>query len=120
MTARNAIVLINGHLQELPAGDTLVGAGGGGGSASVYSVTLDFGVTPVQSKTFTFADGNAVTSSKIVMTCAGPADGRSFDEMEMDTLHCVAACLTNGVISVVVTGDPGPLTGKYKFNYLLG
>lgn len=119
MTVRNPIVLINGRLQELPAGDTLVGAGGGG-SATIYSVTLDLGTTPVQSATLTFADGNASTSSKIVMTCEGPADGRSLDEIEMDMVHCVAKCLTNGVISVVVSGDPGRISGQYQFNYLLG
>ena len=117
MATRNPLVLINGQLQELPAGDSVAGAGG---AATVYSVVLDLGATPVRSATRTFADSNAVTSSKVVMTCAGPADGRSLDELEMDMVRCVAACLANGTISVVVTGDPGQISGQYKFNYLLG
>lgn len=118
MTARKAIVLVDGGLQELPAGDTLVGAGAG--AATIYAVTLDLGSAAVLSKALAFADGNATTSTRIVMTCAGPADGRDFDEIEMDMVHCIAACLVDGVISVIVTGNPGPISGQYKFNYLLG
>ena len=31
MAERNALVVINGAVQELPSGDTLAGASGGGG-----------------------------------------------------------------------------------------
>lgn len=122
MTQRKAIVLINGQLQELPAGDTLTGAtGGGGGSAAVTEVTLDFGSVPVGTKSFTFADAGVTTASRIVMTpSANPAPGRSFDELEMDSFMCAAVCLVDGTVSVAVTAHPGPVTGQYNFNYILG
>ena len=45
MTARRALVEIAGSIQEMPVGDTLVGAGGG--AALTYgTATLDFGAFP--------------------------------------------------------------------------
>ena len=92
----------------------------GGGSASISEVTLDFGQSPTMAKTFSFEDAGAVTSSRIVMAPASPADGRSLDEMEMDAITCSAVCMADGIVSVVATAHPGPVTGQYKFNYLLG
>lgn len=95
-------------------------ASGGGGSATISEVVLDFGSDPVRAKSFAFEDVNAVTSSRVVMTTVAPGDGRSLDEMEMDAITCAAVCLADGFISVVATAHPGPVTGQYKFNYLLG
>lgn len=119
MTARRPLVNVAGQLQELPAGDSIVGAPGG--SASLTEVTLDFGAAPVWSKAFSFADAAVTTASKITMSPSGnPAASRSFDEAEMDGFLCAAACLADGTVSVAVNAHPGPVTGQYKFNYLLG
>lgn len=95
-------------------------SGGGGGSATVHSVVLDFGATGVRGKTFTVAQPLASVGTKVLMTVAGPADGRMHDELEMDGLDCSAVCLTNGEITVAVRANPGPVSGQYTFNYILG
>ena len=48
MTARNALVLIDGTIRELPLGDTLNGATGGVATDTSVSgaVTVDFGPAP--------------------------------------------------------------------------
>ena len=47
MTARNALVLVNGAIMELPSGDTLNGASGTAADPSVSgAVTVDFGPAP--------------------------------------------------------------------------
>lgn len=86
----------------------------------IRETTLDFGAVPVWSKSFTFADAAITTGKKIAMTAVAPADGRSLDELEMDSLTCVATCLVNGQVTAIVTAAPGPVSGQYKFNYLVG
>lgn len=44
MATRKALVNVNGQISELPAGDTLEGAGGGGSSTFSENIALDFGV----------------------------------------------------------------------------
>lgn len=95
-------------------------AAGGGGSTTVHSVTLDFGAAGVRGKTFTFAQPLATAGAKVLMTVAGPADGRAQDELEMDGLEAAAVCLTNGEITATVRANPGPVSGQYTFNYILG
>lgn len=46
MTVRNPIVLINGQLQELPAGDTVNGATGGGTTPAVSEIDGGTPTTP--------------------------------------------------------------------------
>lgn len=79
------------------------------------SVTLDFGSTPVYSKSFSFSDGTVTTSSKILMAAAA-----SSDEYEMDGFSCSAYCAVDGTITAFVHALPGPVTGGRTFNYVLG
>lgn len=95
-------------------------AGGGGGAAAVHSVVLDFGSAGLLGKTFTFAAPLATTASKVVVSVAGPADGRPQDELEMDGLDCAAVCLTNGTLTVSARANPGPVSGQYTIHYILG
>lgn len=119
MALRRPIVNISGALQELSAGDTLYG--GAGGAVAFTEVTLDFGAAPTYSTTFSFSDGAAGTSSRVMMTpSASPAIGRVVDELEMDSFMCAAVCLVAGTVTVSVVALPGPVTGQYKFNYILG
>lgn len=112
--------LANRIAAEFKAVRTEMSSISGGSGASVKSVVLDFGSTGVASKTFTFANASAKTTSNIVMNAVAPADGRPIDEMEMDMLTCAAKCAVNGTITAVVMGNPGPIVGKYTFNYILG
>lgn len=95
-------------------------SGGGGGSATVYSVTLDFGPVGVLGKSFEFTQPLATPGVGVLMFVAGPADGRALDELELDGLDAAAICVTAGTISVAVRANPGPVSGQYTFNYLLG
>lgn len=88
---------------------------GAGGSATIYSVTLSFGTTPARSKRFTFSDGNAVVSSKIIMT---PAPNSN--DYELDAFVAQAYCGTNGTITAYVHSLFGPVKGSFNFNYLIG
>jgi hypothetical protein len=47
MAARRPLVVIDGIRQELPAGDTVIGASGGGGSSTQETATIDLGSTPI-------------------------------------------------------------------------
>jgi len=116
MTQRKALVIIDGQIQELPVTDSLTGTSGAGATSG--SASLDFGTVPVCSKSFSFADALATTSSKILMTPVPIA--ASLDELEMDNFTCAAACFVNGTVNVVITALPGPVTGSRNFNYILG
>lgn len=65
MAERKALVQIAGQIQELPAGDTLQGAGsGGGGNVDAYyasPTTLDLGGTPSTSTSAFASKGNMFT-----------------------------------------------------------
>lgn len=118
MTARRPLVTIAGYQQELPVGDTLIGAGG---APAFTEVTLNFGAAPVISKSFSFADALVTTASKIIMSASGaPASGRQADELEMDNFMCAATCIVNGTVTAYVSASSGFVSGQYKFNYLLG
>ena len=119
MAARRPLVLVSGNPAELPVGDTVVGAGGGG-SATVYEVEVDFGATSVKSKTFTVTDAGVSPGMKIVVTQSGNAPtGRSADENEMDVLIGRAFAGT-GQFKLFVDCLTGMVSGKYKFNYMIG
>lgn len=87
----------------------------GSGTFSVSEVTLTFGTVPIRSKRFAIADGNAVTSSKIIMTAA--PDSQNY---EFDAFVAQAYCAVNGTITAYVHSLFGPVKGSYKFNYIIG
>jgi hypothetical protein len=85
------------------------------------TVTLDFGTTPVQAKTFTFAAPGAVIGQRVQMSASGdmPA-GVALDELEMDSLQVTAAVSGTDLITALVVASPGPVTGLRAYNYTLG
>lgn len=87
----------------------------GSGSFQMYSATFSFGTIPTRSKRFTFTDGNAVTSSKIIMTAA--PDSQNY---ELDAFVAQAYCAANGTITAFVHSLFGPVKGSFNFNYLIG
>ena len=117
MAIRRPLVLVDGAEKELPIGDTLPGVGG----LVLTEVTLDFGANPISAKSFSVANASAVTSSKILMQpSASPVSGRQADELEMDGFNCAAYCAVDGTITALITANPGPVIGQYKFLYTLG
>ncbi len=117
MTVRRPLVAIGGRVQELPLADSLPG-GGGAGATTLTEVTLDFGATPVFSKTFTILDAAITAGTPILVGSSGnmPA-GVSFDEHEMDALYCVATCAVNGTITLLAVATPGPIAGTRNIIY---
>lgn len=98
----------------IPAWVNVPAPTGGGGSATVKQVSLDFGSVPVYSKAISFADANISATSKVTMTAH--AEG---DELEMDGFSCAVQC-GSGVATAYIHAIPGPVTGIRKFNYLIG
>lgn len=89
-------------------------------SAGVMTTEIDFGSTPLYSKTFIVTDANITTSHQIIAThSAAAATGRSQDENELEALicRCVAG---SGQFTMYVDALPGPVVGKYKINYVFG
>lgn len=108
----------NGQLQQLQAGDTLPAAP----AVVLFSqVEVDFGATPVRSASFALADATVLATSKISAWQAGDAaTGRQADENEMDQLRLVSRATGIGTWSLYAAGAEGPVSGKFKINYLVG
>lgn len=84
MAVKKALVLNNGQIEQLQAGDTLDGVGGG--SAILNEAEIDFGTTPVNNKTFTIVDANIGTSNKIlVFPSSNDATGQAGNDWEVDS-----------------------------------
>jgi hypothetical protein len=65
---------------------------GGGGSADIVQVEVDFGATPVFEALFGVVDANVTPSSHILMEVAYVAPtGRDLDEVEMESFSCRCA-----------------------------
>ena len=113
MTVRRPLVAIGGRVKELPLADSLPALGN-----PLIEVTLDFGATPVFSKTFTILDAAITAGTPILVGSSGnmPA-GVSFDEHEMDALYCVATCAVNGTITLLAVATPGPIAGTRSIIY---
>jgi hypothetical protein len=96
---------------------------GTGTNLGVRSTTtnLDFGSAPISSKTFTVADVNATTTSKIAVYAHPTTDNGALggDEFEMDPIHISAVCLTNGSITFYANAGQGPVKGSRNFHYVV-
>lgn len=90
------------------------------GAAAVTEIELDFGSPAVRSRTFTVADAAVNAASRIVMTQSGKtATGKSGGEAAFDAVICVCAPGA-GAMTVEAFAVTGPVSGKMKFNYLIG
>ena len=114
---RRPLVLIDGQIQELPASDTLPGAGG---AATVYECEVDFGSIPVRSGEFLIANAAVSPTTKIVVTQSGNApSGKDAEENAWDVLFPRAEAGT-GQFTLWVDCLTGTVVGRFKFNYMLG
>ena len=88
----------------------------------MIQLTLDFGTTPVHSKSFSISDAGALTTSNISMH-ATPSTANSAlgdDEFEMDAFTCTAYCTVNGTITAYINATPGPVRDRRNFIYTIG
>lgn len=120
MATRKALVNVNGQISELPAGDTLEGAGGGGGSTFSQSIALDFGTNGDLVK-LTVAN-SVITNANIKgfqflwQTSANHADYEDF-LLEGITLS-IANIIDNTSFDVVAIAQNGT-SGIYNFKVLI-
>jgi hypothetical protein len=92
--------------------DVLEAASGGG----VYLVDLDFGSTPVYSKSFTYTLTGATTDKKVIIV---PDSETLGDALEMDGFSLAAHVSAADTIKVYAVANPGPVKGTYNFNVSL-
>lgn len=119
MAVRRAIVIISGDMQELPAGDTLAGASGGG-SATVYTAIVDFGAGAAKVVKTTIANG-AVSGGSIIALCGHKAGaGRPADEVEMEPLVSSVGTVGSGTFDVFTHATQGGAHGQYILSYMIG
>lgn len=129
MTARNPIVLINGRLQELPAGDTLNGVSGGGGGgglttadlATSGTTVLDFGSAPGSQIAVTRVLGQTTlgANSQIDAWIMGvdSADHNAYEHM-IAPIRVSAGNLVAGEGFDVMGVSPVQLTGQFAVQWV--
>jgi hypothetical protein len=116
MAERNPLVIISGAVQELPSGDTVAGAASTGVPALWTEVEIDFGTTPVTSKSFTLTDAAVTASSNVaVVQSAAPATGRGTDDALWDSITYAAKPAAGSfTLHAYATGA---ISGKRKIFY---
>ena len=94
----------------------------GGGSATVYSVEVDFGVPGVPQKFFNVAVASATALNKVVVSPSlSTPPGVDEDELEMDMIVCAARVSEPGVVRILVSSINGStISGKRFLNLILG
>lgn len=103
-------------------GASLLGSGNlvVSGGSTVEEAELDFGASPVSSKTFVVSAAGVVPTNKILISASGnAATGRQADENEMDVIIYRASAGT-GSITVYADCLTGTVSGLYKVNFTIG
>ena len=86
----------------------------------ISEVEIDFGLSPIRTKTFIVVDAKVTANSKIVIVQSGhAATGRQADENEMDPI-LFSGTPASGQFTLIANALTGPVTGKYRVNYILG
>jgi hypothetical protein len=81
---------------------------------------IDFGTTPITEQTFTIADGDVQSNSRIVGFVSYEAPtGKDLDEIEMDEL--AIHCAPNGAqsLTMYVRALEGLVADKFRITYLV-
>jgi hypothetical protein len=103
---------------NLSMSGTTLNASGGGGSASITEVEIDFGSTPVKTKVFAITDAAVAATDKVIAFQSGKAaTGRVTDENEMDAIIFNTNPLA-GSFTLRAQVLTGTVSGKYKVNYM--
>lgn len=94
---------------------------GGGGSASIVSVTVDFGTTARRSKTFDITVTGAFVGQQVVaVPSLDMPSGVSADELEMDPIIAFGSVISPNTVRLRVSSLRGPITRQRNINILLG
>ena len=116
MSVRRALVQIAGEFQELPQGDTLAGASGGG--VSTATGTVNFGLVTTDSATLVLSAAWVTVSSNIFLSVRGFAPDHPPEDDDV-WVEGVTACVTTIIpatsFTVVVTASNGTW-GRYTIN----
>jgi hypothetical protein len=102
------------------SGTTLNASGGGGGSATIYQTTIDFGSTEKSDEVFNIVDAGISAISKITAFVTWVSTlGRDADEIMADPIHISIEPLA-GSMNIYAMAAQGTVNGKYAVNYLIG
>lgn len=91
------------------------------GAIQIKQTEIDFGTGQyIYENAFTITDPTVTTASKILATKSfeSPSDGRSSDEMMVEQLE-LGVKPSAGTFSLHVNSILGPVTGKFKINYVV-
>ncbi|MGL6224500.1 MAG: hypothetical protein ACRC6L_13055 [Steroidobacteraceae bacterium] len=118
MAERRPLVIINGIVQELPAGDSVPAPAS---ALPLKTAEVDFGAVSSVSKVFTVADPEAVagTHAVVVQQAGRPPVGLDSDESEFTAVHFRADVLADGQITVYADSLTGPVLGPVRLYYFL-
>jgi hypothetical protein len=120
MAVRRPLVLVAGVPAELPIGDTVAGAPGGGGGVTAIELDVDFGTSGAWAKEFSISDAAATTSSMVFATPSAEAPAGGFhDELDFDPITVQGRVEVNGTVILKVVSTAGKLFGKRRINYFL-
>lgn len=89
-------------------------------AALTFEIEVDFGSTPVHSKSFTITDAFVSSTTKIIAVQSGnTATGRGSGlDDEWDGLAC-SCTPASGTFRLAITAIPGPVQGKRKILYTI-
>ena len=91
-----------------------------GGSVNIKQTEVDFGAAALWEKEFTITDVDVSATSQLIAQVAYEAPtGKDLDELEFDTLDLLCTP-GSGQFTLRALGNPGPVGGKFKVNYLVG
>jgi Protein of unknown function (DUF2793) len=92
----------------------------GGAGLTISQVTLDFGASPVWSKSFDAALSGAAIGQKIMVSPSAAMPGAlSSDELEMDGLTAFSTVISPNSVRIIAAAYPGPVSGLRNFNLTL-
>lgn len=95
----------------------------GGGSVTIIEQEIDFGATPVYSKSFSLTIPATIGQKVMITPSSVNAYGRGIDgffELEMDNFICSGAVFDTDSVIVSITAVPGPVANTRNFNLIIG
>lgn len=88
---------------------------GGSGSSSITEIIIDFGVNPINEKSFTITDATCTTTSKIILFVAGKAQTNENYGMNLNLNYIPA----NGSFTLTADAESELVRGQFIINYLI-
>lgn len=118
MAARKPLVINNGVVEQLQAGDTLDAPGGGGGGFTLSRHEIDFGSTPRGGAFFDITISGVTAGQAVLATVSlDMPSGVAADELEMDPLCLAAHAIAADTVRVLAAAN-APISGLRAINIL--